>query len=272
MRRFLFITGAVLIFTACSVKNSPSEAPIPERIASPMPTLTPVMESTQVNSTESLVRPTDPRELMLNSHQYWQSLFVDALLMDYAGGSAPDPLQTTRTQIWIRQPDQALVISGAADGVPTYIWVSDGTYYQENGSTLGELPDFTEFNFNPSWQDDSVEPHPFGSLLGTTLKDYIFSTSMAQRTGEYRLVGKDTIANRDAYIVEYFRYADGIVIDRLWVDTETGIILRYINFGKPAGGPPSIEMVITDLRYNLEIAPEKFTLFQQLPANFAASP
>jgi len=108
MRRFLFITGAVLIFTACSVKNSPSEAPIPERIASPMPTLTPVMEPTQGNSTESLVRPTDPRELMLNSHQYWQSLFVDTLLKNLLPGQ-PLPIEMRFVNMGETETIQAVV-------------------------------------------------------------------------------------------------------------------------------------------------------------------
>jgi hypothetical protein len=272
MKRTIFlIIPLIFLLSACSQPGIPAIPEQPERVASPMPTLTTPPEPTLELPTQVNPVPGDPRELMLYSHNLWTSLWVDALLMDYAGGASETPVDTTRTQMWIQQPAQALVVSGPAHGAPAYIWVSDGVYYQENGVTLGEMPNYENYSFIPTFNDDSVEPHPFGSMLGTVLKDYIYSTSMAQRTGEYHLVGREAVAGRDVYVVEYFRYADGTVIDRLWVDTETGVILRYINFGKPAGGPPSVEMVVTDIRYDPDIPSDTFALFPTLPASFLES-
>jgi hypothetical protein len=108
--------------------------------------------------------------------------------------------------------------------------------------------------------------------MGNVLGDYIFSTALAQRTGEYRLVGSETYAGRETLVVEYFRYLDGPVIDRIWLDAATGVILRYINFGKPAGGPINVEITTTAVQIDEMLPEAAFNLGSSLPDSFADGP
>jgi hypothetical protein len=108
--------------------------------------------------------------------------------------------------------------------------------------------------------------------MGSVLGDFIFPTGLAQRTGEYRLVGQEVYTGRGTLVVEYFRYLDGPVIDRIWLDAATGVILHYVNFGKPAGGPLSVEITTTAVQFDGTLPEAAFILGGSLPDRFAGGP
>ena len=273
-----FTPGLLIVLVSACTRAQPAGLPTPAQpkiVASPMPTLTPIPLEIQAASTQQpapvLAVPKDPTELMRLSHTLWRSLYADYLLINYQGDAANTVLDTTRTQVWLAQPRHGRLLSGPANGVPQRLWVSDGTAMQENGGVVSLLPPNLEQPFIPPPPSDTVYPHPFAGLIGSVMGDYIFNTSLAQRSGEYRLVGSETFAGRQALVVEYFRYADGNVIDRQWIDAQTGLILRYVSFGKPAGGPLSVEVVVQSIVLEPEFSPETFASGQKLPSAFASS-
>jgi hypothetical protein len=63
---------------------------------------------------------------MLYSFMIWQTLWCDAEIRWYAATGASAPTQSFRTQLVSQLPDQALILRGALNGEPDYLWVTDG--------------------------------------------------------------------------------------------------------------------------------------------------
>ena len=279
MEKLVYILILVMVLSACAPLSDPfTETMPPEKLATPLPSLTapapqPETPGETVTGQEATVDEATAREdplfLMLYSHTRWGRLRIDAVKVDYAGDDANTPVQSTRTQLWIEQPDQARILSGPLDGSPDRLWVSDGKNWQENGGEVGHLPDLSNIEFIPPIPPtDTIYPHPLGSSMGSTLNDYIFSTVLVQRGGEYRLVGVENFAGREALLLEYYRPPSEAVIDRMWVDAATGVVLRAINFGKPGGGQINSEYYVTAIQFEPEFPEGTFTLGGELPANF----
>ena len=263
----------VLVLAGCRAVGVQNAAPSattaePERIASPFPTLTPAA----ADNPQPPPAGEDARLLMLYSHARWQSLWVDMLVTNYQGDAAQTVNDQTRYQFWLQQPAAARLVSGPADGAPQRLWVSDGLAQQENGGGIETSSPATIGDFAPPFAVDSITPHPYAGRMGAPAADFIFATGLGQRSGEYRLVGRENWAGREALVVEYYRYPDDPVLERLWVDAETGVILRYISFGKPGGGPPSVEVQVQQIQVNPPIDPALFEFGQPTPAAFAAAP
>ena len=141
------------------------------------------------------------------------------MYISYTGDAANTPLERIRTQVWLKQPNKARQLSGLAGGAPTRLWISDGSNQQENGGAVTSLPPIAQGDIlPPSLPSDGVTLHPFAGLMGSVLGEFIFSTGLAQRTGEVHLVAKEIYAGRRTLVLEYFCYPDGPVIDRIWPD------------------------------------------------------
>lgn len=244
----------------------------PELVASPMaPLPTPAGQTGEGES--SPTTPSDPYELMLFSHTRWDSLWADYEIIDYAGDDANTPLQSVRTQVWLDQPARARLLTGPVGGAPERIWLGDGRRYQETGFEIAELPDLEGLVFVPPPPgSDTIFPHPLAGTLGTRLGDYIFSTPLAQRGGIYRSVGESEWAGRPALVLEYSREPGGPVIDRFWVDAQTGVILRALNFSKPGGAALGSEISASAIVYDLPLDEALFQLGAPLPGEFSPGP
>jgi hypothetical protein len=264
----------IFVLTACgsptalppAARTAPAQPAQPVLVASPMPTLIPAA-ATPGKPVE------DPVELMLFSHTRWSSLGADYTITDYAGDPANTPVMTTRTQVWLEQPGKGRLLSGPIGGAPVSIWLGDGKQYQSTGELIMDLPDLAGLVLNPPPPgSDTVYPHPLAGLLGSRLGDYIFSTPLAQRGGEYRLVGREELAGRPVVVVEYFRDINDQVIDRFWIDSATGVILRAINFGKGGGGVMTSQIVATQVQFDIDLDDSLFVLGSELPAQFSPGP
>ncbi len=197
---------------------------------------------------------------MLTSHTRWQRLQASALVSLYPppGMNAGD--QATTVQIWIEQPAKARVIAGPPGQAPAHTFISDGNNTRLDGGEPSPLPlDILEPFNPPNTPSDTVYPHPLAGLLGTSVSDLLFPAGLAQRGGEYRLVDKESIVNREAYRVEWGR-EPGELIDRFWVDTQTGIILRHQSYGKQDSTTPVYDIQLTALQIDPELPPSLFDL------------
>ena len=187
------------------------------------------------------------RQRLLFSHTTWRSLWADGWVVYYAGDGSTNPTQAIHTQVWLEQPAKARVLSGSQDG-PQSLWVSDGFGFRQDGGPVQELPPFIKQNFNPSAvASDTITPYPLAGMLGTPLADLLFPTALAQRNGEFQVVGQADFAGRKAIVVLWANQPGGLIVDQMWIDAETGIILRLINYGKPGGESISSEMYFSSL-------------------------
>jgi hypothetical protein len=217
MKRLALLLAIVLILSACSPSdNTPAAvAPQPQPVQAEPPTPTPVPPPELRGALEI-------QQLMLTSHTRWQRLQASAMVSLYPPPGMNAGTQNTAVQAWIEQPGKARVIAGPPGQAPEHTFISDGTNTRMDGGPPSPLPSGVLEPFNPpNTPSDTVYPHPLAGLLGTSVSDLLFPAGLAQRGGEYRLVGKESLANREAYLVEWGR-DPGELIDRFWVDTQTG--------------------------------------------------
>jgi len=274
----------VLSTTACATVQIDIEQ-TPTADLSVGATLTALQKQNQVLSAQvaTLAAPDSPllqtdtapeiiRQKMLFSYKNWKTVWVNAEISYFQPeGSTPD-VQTMRQQVWISQQDYRFrVLIGPPGSNPQQVNTSDGSrivYFDlRSGQSESQIvPSFVEEPFSPPLQvGDSIYPHPISGLMFTPLSDLIFPTGLAQRSGEIRVVGSDVVAGRRTLIVEWY-WQENQLADRLWVDTETGMLLRMQQFGKSGGRQPSSDTTITAIEYDRELLPEMFnTAIGELP-------
>jgi len=207
---------------------------------------------------------------MLFSHQRWHSLWVDGVYNYYTGDGSLNTIQSTRIQLWIVQPVQARMLSGPSEGTPGTMWISDGEYYAENDNAAQSMPDFSQTTFSPPITfSDTIYTHPLDGMIGTPFTAMVFPNGLAQRPGFYNIVGEDPIIGRRAVILEWSR-EEGVVIDRFWIDAQTGVVLRWLNFSKPGGQAVSSEMFATSILIDPNLPDQAFQLGSDIPEAFAS--
>lgn len=198
------------------------------------------------------------QQLMLHSSERWQTLQATYTITEYPLPGTNGELQVSSSQFWIRQPAEFKVVIGAPAGGAVTTLICDGKTILENDENRSELPPSAAAPFiPPETLSDTVFPHPLTGLLGTPVSDLIFPAGLAQRGGEYRLTGQESVASRLAYVVEWGR-EPGVLIDRLWVDGETGVILRQQNYARENSISPISEIEATYIVYDKEFADAMF--------------
>lgn len=212
-------------------------------------------------------------QLMLHSAERWNSLFAEADLISYPPEGGPATPTVDHVRVWIEQPARFRLIVQPGMGGAQRLTVSDGRQVRSDNGEIGALPPDIATPFAPPpGPADSITLHPLGSALGLpVVGDLLFPVGLAQRSGTYRVSGQDTIAGRAAQIIDW-SYVTGQVNDRLWIDRQTGVALRQVNFGKSAADRPLSEVRFTYIEYELAIPPETFALDQPTPPPVGTRP
>ena len=204
------------------------------------------------------------RQLMLFSHTHWKAVYGEAVANSYPPGGTDGQPQVQRVQAWVRLPGEARWVAGPAQGSPDLLWVSDGKRIRDFTGETYDLPPAVLEGFNPPLNfSDTIQPHPMAGTMGGPLMDMLFPAGLAQRGGEYRLAGRESLASRQALVLEW-SYTPGELTDRFWVDAETGIILRWQNYGKQRQDAPLSDIYFNIIQYDPQFAPETFDLNQTL--------
>lgn len=255
MKKLIIALLILFLLSACSPAGKPTAASVPPAVGPgiepPTPTPVPPPELRGV---------LEIQQLMLHSHTHWKSLQASALASLFPPTGVQAEPQNTSVQIWIEQPGKARVIAGPANQPPMHVFISDGQNVRNDNDALSPLPSSVLETFNaPTELTDSVTPYPLSGYLGTPVSDLLFPTGLAQRGGEYRLLGKESVAGREAYRVEWGR-EPGELIDRFWVDTQTGVILRHQSYGKQDSTTPVSDVRLTAIQFDLDLPTSLFQL------------
>jgi len=224
---------------------------------------------TQVSALDLLNSPltlgSDPetiRRKMLYSHNLWQQVWVDAKLTSYDMDGITF-LQSNHHQVWVDQPTGRFrLLSAPLDQAAVDCTVSDGQRGLTMNLETGHTESFTAPQIQgftpPEAVTDTIYTHPLDGTLGTPLSAALFPAGLAQRGGSYNPISVEVTAGRTAVVVDWQLSDQGGRIDRFWIDADTGIILRWQNFGKSGGELVTVEYVINTINYNVSFPDELF--------------
>ena len=259
MEKFVLSFSLCILLSACGLLSDMSNnqvQPEPQNqlgVQVEPPTPTPIMPP-------ELKGDLSIQQLMLYSHTQWERLHVIYTVMQYPSpGSGMEPEQQN-VQVWIQQPAQFKVVISTPKGGPQTSAISDDKNIMDSSGQAQSLPPSVLEPFNPpNTPSDTVYMHPLAGFLGTPVSDLIFPAGLAQRGGEYRQTGQELLADRQVYVVEWSR-EPGKLIDRFWVDVQTGIILRQQNYGKENNASPLSDYQATYVEINTTLPADTFNL------------
>ncbi len=208
------------------------------------------------------------RMKLLNSHKFWETIFVNGIVTWYAPEGSDLPSQTYFQQIWIAQENhQFRYINGTSEIEPDLFKVSDGQNILEWDLVTGSsqkmsLPNFAREPFNPPTAlSDTVYPHPLEGIIGSPFMSWIFPAGIAQTRGTYVPIRMDSIAGRETLMVDWYFDIAEQHNRTLWVDVEMGVVLKVLDYGK-GGGSDTLqsEYVIAQVIYDTQFDSELFDL------------
>ncbi len=189
-----------------------------------------------IGSVDASTAVNDPLLVTLTSHLKWDSLQGEASIIWYPPEGETQEYVNTFA---IQQPNQANITSISIDGKgESGQWISDGeTAYHVNLEkrefTSFSLPAFsTDLSKMPATLAEATDsnivyPHPFGMLIPFPVKEYLYPQGFSQGIGQYALLGKEKILDRQVWIVEYQNETNEVTA---WIDEETGVILKYVQW------------------------------------------
>jgi hypothetical protein len=152
---------------------------------------------------------------------------------------------TDRQQVWIDLPSQSRWKSGI-DGSPPY-----QSQVTSAGQTVLKSADCERFESNAT------------TLQIGDLDTVLFPAHFAARSGTFEAVREEAVGGRLALVVEWHS-SENRVEDRLWIDVETGVVLRWENLfpGSPdgAGRVEPSEIRIEEIMYGVDIHEGNFSL------------
>jgi len=189
----------------------------PVQLAQPTPvTPVPKPEPLSLSSSQQAVRAR-----MMESHALWNTLWMDVQSVDAGPENYRGPLKSYRTQVWISQPNLSLELYGLPGASPLAEQMVVGNRHYFSYLPLDQT--FVE----PVWGEARA-----GRLGNATLQDMVVPAEarFMLEVGDFQPVEEARVAGRDALVVDWLDY-DGIRRDRLWVDAQTGLLLRRQQFG-----------------------------------------
>jgi hypothetical protein len=247
---FLFAIFCTLLLSGCGTLETTIETtPVGNLVLSDAALITSTPEPTITMSSTS----EEIRRFMLASAMKWKSVWMDGTVTYYA----TDSQTTTREQAWIDlSTNRFRVLVGSADGEAEKYMASDGANILEMDLLSGQsqsrpLPDFAEAGqFIPTPQSDTAFPQPLWGQMGTPLSQLAFTSDFAQAAGTFTPVVTESVSGRQALVVDWTFAQNQLPSWRMWLDIDTGVILKMQTYDKEGGSTIRSEAVIDQISFD----------------------
>lgn len=222
--------------------------------------------------------------LMLNSHNNWKTLQGTATISNYEKDGQS---QRMVVEVLLAPPDiikiETIIVEAREHFLQVY--AGETMYDADIGRaifTRMPLPStFVERDLNllptslQAVHENNTEgvpivyPHPIASIISSPLSELVFPTGLAQRRGEYTLVEETEILGRPVWGVNWQKADDSgqvILRERLWIDQQTGIVLKIERFSDSGFEFIREEIYFDHIVLDAPIATEKISpaLFENL--------
>jgi len=254
MKRFPFL---LLIFlAACSISQS-----TPASYFDALPPPQPDSIILTVDSSSDQIQ-----RAMIESAVKWTTLQIKGTVTRYV---ADNTTQVFQEQTWIDPLNNRykVELNGVTNAADKIVRVSDGEMIHNINLNSGlvetsQYPDFARVGqYVPPVSEGMAYPNPIWGQMGTPLSELAFSSNYAQGTGTFRPLSIETIAGREALVVDWTRASESLPAFKAWLDTSTAVILKLQEFGMKDGtGSLQSERIVTEVIYNQSFDSNLFTM------------
>ncbi|NMB87348.1 MAG: hypothetical protein GYA17_03245, partial [Chloroflexi bacterium] len=213
---------------------------------------------------------------ILDSYTLWNTVWADGDVTWYPPQGSADPPQEFHQQVWIDQESQRFrVISASPGDRPAFVNVSNGKAILQmdllSGQTQSQnMPAYAQEEYRPPRTlSDTVYPHPLTGLMSSPLGEMLLPSGLAQRQGAIFLpVRMENVAGQQALVTD-FRLEDGTRTDRFWIDTRTGVVLRWQSYTQGEDETLASDRQINQIQYDRQAPDELFSPQIGEPPQFA---
>jgi len=218
---------------------------------------------------EPLTLQSSPEEILRRiqeNKENWHTLWADAQVIRYGPPGYVGPPRVKREQIWISQPSYGLSVSGALSGDLDFVSLSKGGEVKSLDLTTGQ--------------------HNFYG--GGGLVDYSLAVAQLLEPGSLRtflvddlaIVGSEQVIGRESLVVDWPQVESYSIdtgdplrqrqyLDRYWVDSVTGVILRKRQLGGEHLDLIIEEISVTEIAFDVDIPNRIFDEYRPFPTRFA---
>ena len=252
----LFLSACGTLEVDLEATSTPAAAPVPSAL--PVPSLS--MSSTSQ----------DIQHFMLTSATRWQNLFLDGTVYNYDRDF--NVIYSMRQQVWIDQMSARFrVLSGPVDGEAAVFKASDGAAILsmdlKSGATdtVQMSPGANQPQYVPPLEPGVAYPNPLWSQIGEPLAQLAFPSDLAQNQGAFQPVGMETLLGRTVLAVEWTYASAQNPSFRIWLDLQTGVILKMQDYGKEGGTLVVTETTVNQAAFDVQMDPALFTAPAETP-------
>lgn len=212
---------------------------------------------------------------MLESAARWSTLQMSGTVAWYL----PDgSTQVFQENVWLDPLNNRyrVELTGVENSADKFLKFSDGSTIYNVNLNSGQVesyayPDFARVGqYIPPIVEGTAHPNPIWGQIGSPLSQLAFSSDYAQNVGVFTPITVESIAGREALIVEWKFSENSAPSWKMWLDTQTAVILKLQEFGKDGSGRLEGERVVESISYHQAMEKILFTLPADLPQ--AASP
>ena len=190
---------------------------------------------------------------MRQNQALWQTLWIDMQMIIYTGSGSENQVgRAYRFQAWVQQPDRSMELFSIISEAPVY------RHIILMGRRYTSAVPYASSYLSPDWK------FPPRTLLNSPLLramifpgegywDVAERVNLSEEIGIQELV---QIAGRQALAIKW-KSILGDHMFRLWVDTQTGVLLRFQEYDQISGSL-STDRMVTAITYDAQIPVELF--------------
>ena len=253
MKRFL-LGMLIFVLAACS-GVAPTSAPAEPSFFE----VTPAPADLKLDSASEEIQ-----RALLESAAQWTTLQMDGTITTYL----PDgTTQTFREQVWLEPLKSRfkVEVNGITDPAQHGLKLIDGVNLYDANLSLAQVqiapvPDFIRVGqYIPPLVPGQVNTNPIWAQLGTPLSQLAFASDFSQNGGIFKPLAVENIAGREALVVEWIYDANSLPSLKMWVDTQTGILLKLQEFTKGNSSQLAGERVVDHISFDVTFDETLFT-------------
>jgi hypothetical protein len=206
--------------------------------------------------------PAEVLQRIFESERYFHTLWVEAQVIDYGPPGIAGPPQVKRLQAWISRPSFSLALLGDPSGRLERVSLTNSGKTYTSDILTGERILYNSYSLELMQLDELVQQSY--SNIDTSL--------------EQEIVGIEPVAGREALVVDgYLSGAgledagDSVRMQRFWVDTRAGVILRLQRFERQADAAEFLvtETIVEEIAFDVDLPNTLFDPYRPLPSAFA---